>query len=70
MYAHLQNSIEDIWPNEGEVLESASKAPVHSGITDRGTSGGDLSLCINRGGGDLSPMRQLLHFWPDPHAAM
>lgn len=53
MYAHLQNSIEDIWPNEGEVLESASKAPVHSGITDRGTSGGDISLCINRGGARL-----------------
>jgi hypothetical protein len=33
------NNIGDIHPGEVEVLESANKAPVRSGVTDKGSSG-------------------------------
>jgi hypothetical protein len=44
----LLDNIHDVEPNEGEILKSADKTVVGSGVADRGTVDEDLGLCVHR----------------------
>ena len=47
--AHLLDGVCQVRMSQREVLECASKAPVHGRISNRGTSGGrKLGMSVNR----------------------
>jgi hypothetical protein len=53
--AHLLNSVGDVRPREGQVLESASQAPVERRVSDRGPVVLiELRLSVDRRGAGLA----------------
>jgi hypothetical protein len=55
MEAHLLNSVGDVEPGEGEVLECACQAPVRRRVGDRGAVVfRELRLGVNRRGAGLA----------------
>jgi hypothetical protein len=52
--AHLLDSVGNVEPGEGEVLESPNQAAVDSRVTDGGPHVGDLGLSVDRCGAGLA----------------
>jgi hypothetical protein len=52
--ANLLNCIGNIWPGEGEILESPSKTAVLTGICNRGTISRELGVSVHRSATQLA----------------